>query len=290
MGHQSRTRGAAIRTRRRTPPRIGTGAETRVIGEPAAGAHLRVPGPIHGREARGQGGEGLGGRSLRVLVVDVDFGHGETGHGDHARRVAEVEAAAEFARPVVHVEEAPDDPAANFFLDALETGAPAQEFFESEAFGVADDVVVGENHQTGSEVDAAVLVGRYEDFLIEEIQPLPLLSDLSHVNRANSLREFIQVNAVDHSARRIRPPSLDTACFQDTPNRVLAFVDAHVENTREFLYSVRRGHVDKLKEKLTRNSPGNASLEMNPVPSRSRLAHASLNLLISCLLIEKLLR
>lgn len=192
MRHQSRTRIAAIRTGRRTPPRIGTMAESRVIRQPAAaGARLRIPGAVHGREPRGQGGEGLGRRRLRVLVVDVDFGHGETGHGDHARRVAEVQPAAEFTGPEQRVEEADDDSAANFFLDALETGAPAQELFESEAFGVADDVVVGENHQAESEVDAAVLVGRCEDFLIEEIQTLPLLPDFGHVDGADSLREFI---------------------------------------------------------------------------------------------------
>ena len=57
--------------------------------------------------------------------------------------MSEVEIAAELAGPVAHVEEASDDAATDFLLDALKAGAAAEEFFESERFAVADDVIVG---------------------------------------------------------------------------------------------------------------------------------------------------
>jgi hypothetical protein len=77
---------------------------------------------------------GVGGYShgagLRVVAFDKDLGHWESGDfGDTGEGVS-VEMASEATCPVHGVKEADDDAAVDFFLDALEAGAAAEEFVE----------------------------------------------------------------------------------------------------------------------------------------------------------------
>jgi hypothetical protein len=88
---------------------------------------------------------------FRVLfngIVDVNLRHSELRNSGHATGFLAVAGPTEFARPVECIEEADDRVTADGFLDTLESGSAAEEFFQSETLAVADDVVMRENHQT----------------------------------------------------------------------------------------------------------------------------------------------
>jgi hypothetical protein len=81
-------------------------------------------------------------------IVDVNLRHSELWDGGHATGFLAVASPAEFARPVECIEEADDRVTAHSFLDTLESGATAEEFFQSETLTVADDIVMRKDHQT----------------------------------------------------------------------------------------------------------------------------------------------
>ena len=57
------------------------------------------------------------------------------------------------------------------------------------------------------------MVGGDEDFLVEEVELASLLADLGDVDAADSVGEFVEVDAVDDAAGGIGAAGLDSACF-----------------------------------------------------------------------------
>jgi hypothetical protein len=172
------------------------------------------------------------------LVIDENLRYSELWNHGHAACMFAFHVVFELARPVYSVEESNDNVTSDGFVNALKSSSTTEEFVQSQASVIIDDLVMRENHKQSGERNASVVIARYQHLFVELVHTItPSLNFLDRKFGQSGIELF----DIDLSTLRLtfnwqcRFSTSFTTIFDEGCNAKVAVVNAHFKDAREFL-------------------------------------------------------